>query len=327
MSSAIVQQLAAYLSADEIRSGEEIGLLLGCSRTAVWKHIEHLRSLGIGIDAVAGKGYRLREPLELLDRTRILAGIDRARSGTLRSLHIEPTLDSTNTALRRLALADQHVAVIIAEHQTGGRGRRGRQWVSPYARNLYLSMGWMFDKALPELGCLPLVVALAAAQALERLGLEGHRVKWPNDIMLDGRKLCGCLVEVQGDSQGPCHAVLGIGINVHMPVSEQTDGIGQPWTDLHSRLPNGSRNTLAGLLLDELVINLERFAARGFSPFWDIWEQWDGLNGQTIEVQTANGPLRGKAAGIDASGALKLDTGKEQLTLYSGDVSLSKTKI
>jgi len=327
MSSAIIQQLARFLSADETRSGEAIGNELGCSRTAVWKHVENLRALGIGVDAVAGQGYRLREPLELLDRAQILDGMDNAGRDGLRSLRIESSLVSTNAAVRRLAPADQHAAVIIAEHQTGGRGRRGRQWHSPYARNLYLSMGWTFDKALSELGCLPLVVALAAARALERMGLTGHSIKWPNDLVLDGRKLCGCLVEVQGDSQGPCQAVLGIGINVHMPASELTNGIEQPWTDLHSRMPGCSRNTLASLLLDELVGALERFDARGFSPFSGMWKQWDGLFGRSIVVFTATGEVRGTAAGIDPSGALRLDTGNEILKLHSGDVSLSKTKI
>jgi len=327
MNSAIIQQLAAYLSATESRSGEAIGKRLGCSRTAVWKHVENLRSLGIEVDALAGRGYRLREPLELLDRAKILDAMGSAGSAGLRRLDIESSLDSTNAALRRLANEDQHAAVIIAEHQSGGRGRRGRDWHSPYARNLYVSMGWMFDQALSELGCLPLVVALAAARALERAGLKGHRVKWPNDLTLDGRKLCGCLVELQGDSQGPCHAVLGLGINVHMPVSAFTAAIDQPWTDLHSSLPGCSRNTLAGLLLDEMLAALGLFATQGFAPFRDTWEQLDGLRGRAIEVFTASGAVHGTAAGIDASGALRLDTGSEMLRLHSGEVSLSKTKI
>jgi len=327
MSSELIQQLAGFLSAQETRSGEAIGLMLGCSRTAVWKHVENLRALGIEVDAVAGMGYRLREPLELLERDKILAAMGTAGSGKLRSLQIASSLDSTNAALRRLAIEDQHAAVIIAEHQSGGRGRRGRQWHSPFARNLYLSMGWMFDKALSELGCLPLAVALATVGALERAGLEGHRVKWPNDLTLDGRKLCGCLVEVQGDSQGPCHAVLGIGINVHMPVTAQTGAIDQPWTDVHSRLPGCSRNVLAGLLLDELVTAMALFAADGFAPFRASWEKYDALNGRTVGVSTADGEIRGTAAGIDGSGALLLDTGDGILKLHSGDVSLSKTKI
>ena len=327
MSSAIIQHLAGYLSVEETRSGEAIAHELGCSRTAVWKHVESLRKLGIEIDAVAGKGYLLREPLELLDSALIFAGLDPAVRKKLHSLNIESSLDSTNSALRRLAVEDQHAAVILAEHQSGGRGRRGRQWHSPYARNLYLSIGWKLENSLSELGCLSLVLALATTQALSRAGLKGHKVKWPNDLMLDGHKLCGCLVEVQGDSQGPCHAVLGVGINVHMPASESTAGIDQPWTDIHSQLPSCSRNSLAILLLEELVTGLDLFAAKGFAPFKDAWKQLDGLQGQTITVDAGKNVVQGIAAGINESGALLLDTGNETLTLYSGEVSLRKTKI
>lgn len=327
MSNPILQRLARYLSVNEIRSGEAIGNELGCSRTAVWKHVEGLRALGIEIDAIAGQGYLLREPLELLDAASILAGLDSTVREKLRGLDIESSLDSTNSALHRLAIEEQHASIILAEHQTGGRGRRGRQWHSPYARNIYLSMGWKFENALSELGCLSLVVALATAQALSRAGLEGHTVKWPNDLLLDGRKLCGCLVEVQGDSQGPCHAVVGVGINVHMPASSQTAGIDQPWTDVHSVLPDCSRNSLAALLLEELITGLGLFAEQGFTPFKKTWEQMDGLHGKSIEVCAGENVVKGTARGISESGALLLDTGEEVLTLYSGDVSLRKTKI
>jgi len=327
MSSILVQRLARYLSANEQRSGEAIGNELGCSRTAVWKHVKTLRNLGIEIDAVAGQGYRLREPLELLNESIILDGLDPAVRKKLSSLSIEATLDSTNTALQRLPPAEQHASVILAEHQSSGRGRRGRQWQSPYGRNLYLSMGWMFDQSLAELGCLPLVVALASARALSRAGLEGHKVKWPNDLLLDDKKVCGCLVEVQGDTQGPCYAVLGVGINVLMPASELTAAIDQPWTDLNSHLPGYSRNQLAALLLDELVFHLTLFAEQGFTPFYDLWQQFDALKAKTIEVVSGTNIIKGIARGIDQRGALLLDTGTEVLSLYSGEVSLRKTHI
>ena len=327
MSSAVVQRLARYLSATETRSGEAIGVELGCTRTAVWKHVEALRHLGIEIDAVAGQGYRLREPLELLDKTSILANTEPTIRKQLTSLNIEASLDSTSSALHRLAVAQQHAAVILAEHQSNGRGRRGRQWHSPFGRNLYLSLGWMFDKSLAELGCLPLVVALASARALSRAGLKEHRVKWPNDVLLGGQKLCGCLVEVQGDTQGPCHAVVGVGINVHMPASVLTDGIDQPWTDLHTHLPDCSRNHLAALVLEELITQLGLFARQGFTPFRDIWQQLDALYGQTIDVWSGSSSVQGIASGIDERGALMLDTGKEILKLHSGEVSLHQTKL
>lgn len=260
--------------------------------------------------------------VELLDRDTILNQIDgRSRAG-INQLIIEARLDSTNSALKRLPVEQQSGTAILAETQTAGRGRRGRQWHSPSGGNLYLSLGWCFQQSLTELGCLPLVVALSAAKALSRSGLEGHRIKWPNDLLLDGRKLAGCLVEMQGDAGGPCHAVLGVGINIQMPPAEATAAIDQPWTDLHSRLPNCSRNKLAALLLEELVVQLSLFAEKGFTPFAAQWQQMDGLSGRQIDIVAGQSILRGTVAGIDASGALLLDTGVETLSLHSGEVSI-----
>ena len=263
---------------------------------------------------------------EPLDKTTILEKLDSHIRDKLVALNIEATVDSTNSALQRLPLTQQHATVVLAEHQSSGRGRRGRQWHSPSGRNLYLSLGWRFDKPLSELGCLPLVVALATAKALSRTGLRGHQVKWPNDLLLDGRKLCGCLVEMQGEPQGPCHAVLGVGINVHMPATGETAGIDQPWTDMHSQLSEFSRNDLVALLLEELIVQLVLFDDQGFGPLKDIWEAWDGLYGRTISVYSGISPVSGVASGIDDSGALLLDTGTQMLKLHSGEVSLHKTK-
>ncbi len=259
---------------------------------------------------------------ESLDRVSILAGMDPLIRKRLTRLDIEASLDSTNSALQRLPCAQQHAAAILAEFQSAGRGRRGRQWHSPRGRNLYLSLGWKFEKPLAELGCLPLVIALSAAQALARAGLKGHQVKWPNDLLLDGRKLCGCLVEVKGDAKGPCHAVLGVGINVFMPESEVANEIDQPWTDLHSQLPTCSRNDLAALLLEELFKRLVLFAEQGFAPFREHWVQMDGLTGRLVNVYTGSKSLQGTARGIDGQGALLLDTGTEVLSLHVGEVSV-----
>lgn len=263
--------------------------------------------------------------LELLDKVLILDGIEAVKRETLTSLSIEKSLDSTNSALQRLPVSQQHATVILAEQQTSGRGRRGRQWHSPFARNLYLSMGWQFDKPLSGLGCLPLVVALSTARALIRAGLSGHRIKWPNDILLDGRKLSGCLVEIQAGAQGVSHAVVGVGINVHMPAIQADAEIDQPWTDLHSRLPDCSRNTLASFLITELLGHLELFSGQGFTPFKTHWQQMDGLEGQFVEVFAGSHTHRGTVLGIDNSGALLLNTGKDVLSLHSAEVSLHKT--
>lgn len=324
MNSAIAKRLVRFLSVTEYRSGEAIAEELNCCRSVVWKHVRSLRDLGVGIDTVAGHGYLLRESIELLDEDSILSGLNPVVRDRLRALNIEISLDSTNSALKRLPLADQHASIIIAEHQSGGRGRRGRHWHSPFGRNLYLSLGWGFDRSFAELGCLPLVVALATAQALTRAGLNGHQVKWPNDLLLNGRKLCGCLVEMQGDPNGPCNAVLGVGINVDMPVSQVDTNIDQPFTDLHAQLPDCSRNALVVLLLEELFEQLELFANQGFRPFRARWRAMDALRGQAIEVWSGTAAVQGVAKGINDQGALRLDTGKRILNLHSGEASLRK---
>lgn len=260
--------------------------------------------------------------VELLDRSLILGQLDSRLREKLTGLVIEQTLDSTNSALQRIDTKQQHGRVILAEQQTAGRGRRGRHWHSPEGGNLYLSLGWRFSQSMVDLGCLPLVVALSAAQALTRSGLEGHRIKWPNDLLLDNKKLCGCLVEVQGDAKGPCHAVLGIGINIRMPASQAATAIDQPWTDLQSHLPDCSRNHLAALLLEEMLVKLSLFAAKGFAPFTEQWEQMDALKGRRVDVAAGNRILHGIVAGIDNDGALRLDTGREILSLHSGEVSI-----
>jgi BirA family biotin operon repressor/biotin-[acetyl-CoA-carboxylase] ligase len=260
--------------------------------------------------------------LELLDPFLILSRMDHQIREALNDLKIEDSLDSTNAALQRLPPETQHCTAILAEQQNAGRGRRGKNWHSPYAKNLYLSLGWRFDQELTELGCLPLVVALAAAEALSQAGLAGHIIKWPNDLLLDGKKLCGCLTEVQGDLKGPCHAVLGVGINVNMPSTDIIPEIDQAWTDLASHLPDCSRNSLAALLLEQLIIQLTLFSEQGFDPFRLTWQERDGLFGQPVDVVSGNRSFQGVAAGIDKQGALLLHTGHQVISLHSADVSL-----
>jgi len=322
-----IQPLVRSLSASEFRTVKQLAGQQGCDIIELKQQLETLRELGVEIEDAAGRGYRLCSPQELLDRSTILAGLCRSSKQRLSSLHIELSVDSTNSALRRLPLAEQHATAILAEHQSSGRGRHGRAWHSPFGGNLYLSLGWRFDKPMSALGSLALVVALAAAESVQRLGLSGHGIKWPNDLVLDGRKLCGCLVELQGNAQGPCDAVLGVGINVHMPAQVAGERIDQPWTDLRTHLPACSRNDLATILLDELIRHITRFSEQGFAPFMDAWQQWDTLHGQNITVHKGDDAITGEVVGVDVQGGLLLDTGSTVLKLHSGEVSLRETKI
>lgn len=317
-------RLARFLSSEESRSGETIARQLGCSRTAVWKHVNNLRELGLEIQAVAGQGYRLQFPLELLEETRIRRELGDQSRSRLAEITILVSVDSTNAYLQTGPLAARAGTAVVAERQTAGRGRRGKAWVSPFACNVYASLCWKFESGVGELACLPLVVALAAAAALDRAGLAGHQIKWPNDILLHDRKLAGCLVEVQGDASGPCFAVVGVGININMrPETPGLEQIDQAWTDVASGLPGVSRNQCAGALLDELVTSLVRFEQEGFDTFHAQWQARDALAGRPVEVTHQQKRIHGKALGISQRGGLLLDRAGTVAEYMAGEVSVT----
>lgn len=317
-------RLLGFLSAERPRSGEEIARELGCSRSAVWKQVEHLRSLGIGVKSMTGKGYWLSETLELLQADHIRAGIPEREAAYLNELVICPELDSTNAEVFRRPLGEQHAVAFMAERQTAGRGRRGREWFSPLARNIYLSLGWRFETGIGELSALPLLLALAASRALAECGMRGHAIKWPNDLLIDGRKLGGCLVEIQGDASGPCNAALGIGLNVHMPAGTQgSAAIDQPWAEVAHFVPGISRNELAGKLIASLLTHLVRFERQGFGVFMDDWSTRDALAGKTVDVVSPAGRVQGRASGVSKRGGLLVETSDGPRELHAGDVSLS----
>ncbi|HSJ49279.1 MAG TPA: biotin--[acetyl-CoA-carboxylase] ligase, partial [Gammaproteobacteria bacterium] len=164
--------------------------------------------------------------------------------------------------------------VCLAERQTRGKGRRGRNWVSPYGTNLYLSLSWRFESGLSALAGLSLVVGISLIRALQQLGVEGAGLKWPNDIYLQGAKLAGVLIEVSGESAGPCSAVIGIGVNVAMP-EQQGRHIDQRWTDLRAHGIPVARNQLAAALLEQLLPALAEFARHGMQPFQEEWQRPD----------------------------------------------------
>ena len=317
-------RLARYLSSKESRSGEAIAGVLGCSRTAVWKHINSLRVLGLGIDAVAGQGYRLQNPLELLDEALIRRELSALAASRLNHIEMLVSVGSTNSYLLKGSLEALAGTVVFAERQTAGRGRRGKPWVSPFACNVYMSLCWQFDSSVGELACLPLVVALSAAAALDRVGMSGHQIKWPNDLLLRDHKLAGCLVEVQGDASGPCHAVIGVGINVRMPQGMPAlEPIDQAWTDVASSVPGVSRNQCAGALLDELVTNLAGYGQEGFAAFQGQWRSRDCLAGRQVEIAHHNQLIRGKVTGISDRGGLLLETAGTVAEYLAGEVSVT----
>jgi BirA family biotin operon repressor/biotin-[acetyl-CoA-carboxylase] ligase len=220
------------------------------------------------------------------------------------------------------------VQVLLAERQSGGRGRRGRSWASPLAANLYLSVARAFEGGLARLGGLSLVAGVAVAEALRGLGAGEVGLKWPNDIVVVGadglRKLGGVLVEGGGEHAGPARAVVGIGLNVRMPAAFAA-GIDQPWTDLRALLdPVPARDAVAAAVLAALVPALARFDREGLPPFLPRYAACDVLAGARVQVLSGAEVHEGVALGPAPDGALRVRTAAGERVFHSGEVSLRR---
>lgn len=317
-------------------SGDALARASGQTRAAVWKRIQALREAGVAIEARAGRGYALARPLDLLAPQAILDALPVPACAALSALDVRWSVGSTNAELLAAPPAPG-VQVLLAERQTAGRGRRGRDWASPLAANLYLSLARRFDGGLARLGGLSLVAGIAVADALRAAGLDAVRLKWPNDVVVaDGagpesgpgqalRKLGGLLVEGGGEHAGPVRAVIGIGINVRMPDSAAA-GIDQPWTDVATLLGEAtpSRNALAAALLASLLPALQRFDEEGLAPFVDRYRHHDALLQRRIVVHAHDGAQPGIALGIAADGALRVrfDADGRERGVHAGEVSV-----
>lgn len=206
-----IKLILNLLADGQFHSGEELGELLNVSRAAVWKHLQKMESLGIQIQSVKGRGYCIESGLDLLCANKIKNIAPCIDQFNLR-LELFSSIDSTNSYLLRHS--DLAGRICVAELQTQGRGRRGRAWVSPYAQNVYLSIGWGFDGGVAVIEGLSLAVGVAIAHALQKQGVSGIELKWPNDVLYCGKKLAGILIEMVGDPSGYCQVVIGVGVNV-----------------------------------------------------------------------------------------------------------------
>ncbi|MEH6420762.1 bifunctional biotin--[acetyl-CoA-carboxylase] ligase/biotin operon repressor BirA [Pseudomonas sp. CGJS7] len=311
-------------------TGDALASAAGQTRAAVWKRIEALREAGVAIEAKPGRGYALSQPLDLLDADAIAAALDADTRTRLAELDVAWSIDSTNSELLRRPTPAHGAVALLAERQTGGRGRRGRAWASPLAAHLYLSLARSFGGGLARLGGLSLVAGIAAAQTLRGLGFAEVGLKWPNDLVVfDGaglRKLGGLLVEGGGEYAGPARAVIGLGLNVRMPAAAAAQ-IDQPWCDLATLAGarGVSRNAVAAALLDQLLPALDEFDGSGLAPFIERYAAFDVLAGQAVTVHGADAEHTGVAVGLGEDGALRvrLDSG-QQRSFHAGEVSVRR---
>lgn len=315
--------LLRLLADGSFHSGVELGAALGISRASVCHGMRALAQQGIDVYAVYGKGYRLPEPLELLDEEAIRAHLAPEVNEALARMEVHLELTSTNAYLMQRAQRGAPSGwVCFAERQTAGRGRRGRTWVSPFGGNIYLSVLWRFPSVAAVANGLSPAIGLAVAEALHAAAVADVGVKWPNDVVWNGRKLGGVLLEMAGESAGPCCVVAGVGVNVALP-PEEAAAIDQPWTDMRSITGAPvARNHLAATLLEHIVSTLAEFERDGFSRFSERWRARDAWAGRPAQLVLPGEAVRGTVAGVDPQGALLFEREGQTRAYTTGELSL-----
>lgn len=314
----MLNQLLNLLADGQFHSGEELGERLGVSRAAVWKQLKKLDELDIPYSSVKGKGYRLHDEIELLQPEQIRMQL----SQRLDILEVLLDVDSTNSYL--FQKASDHMGkryAVMAEKQAAGRGRRGRQWVSPFGKNIYLSLLVSFSGGIAALEGLSLVTAIAVERALVKLGIDGIGLKWPNDVYADGKKLAGILLEVTGEYNSHCQVVIGVGLNLSLSDKDAED-IGQPWAALKTIRPELSRNQVAAVLLDELLQAVDEFQKQGFAPYQQYWSERDIFHHQEVVILGGAEEKRGVVKGVNRKGELMLHSDKGMEVVMAGEISV-----
>lgn len=322
---AIRETLIQKLIKGEFLSGQALGEELGVSRAAISKHINALQAMGFEIFSVTGKGYRLAEPIALLSRDEIVAHLKQQNIHS--KVEVHSVIDSTNSYLMR-RLPNQNVSgqVCIAEYQSAGRGRRGRQWVSPFGSHIYLSMYWLLEQGMSAAMGLSVVAALAVSDAIKVLYSINVELKWPNDIYLNGVKLAGILIDLEGQAMEPCHCVIGIGLNINMP-TKSAEAIDQPWTDLSRAIGQDvNRNILAANIITALIKRLQSHSQSGINSMLNEWHGQDFYLNKAVSLITGDKATLGICRGINAQGALMLEINGKINPIYGGEVSLRGVK-
>ncbi|MFN3018126.1 bifunctional biotin--[acetyl-CoA-carboxylase] ligase/biotin operon repressor BirA [Vibrio coralliilyticus] len=303
------------LSQGGFHSGEELGDKLGVSRAAISKHIKGIQAWGVDVFRVQGKGYQLAKPMQLLDKEIL-------QNSLTNRVELIPIIDSTNQYLLDRVDSLESGSVCLAEYQAKGRGRRGREWVSPFGSNLYLSMFWRLDAGMAAAMGLSLVVGVAIVESLEEMGLTGVKLKWPNDLYYQDKKLAGILVEMSGQAGAAANLVIGMGLNLMM--SETTEGITQPWASLDEVADNQriDRNQLAITMITTLHKALDDYELHGMAGFVERWNRLDNFINRPVKLLMGPREISGIARGINEQGAVLLETENGLETFIGGEISL-----
>jgi BirA family transcriptional regulator, biotin operon repressor / biotin---[acetyl-CoA-carboxylase] ligase len=315
--------LLSIIADGQFHSGQVIAEQLDISRAAIWKSIRHLESLGLQIEAVRGRGYRLENKIELLSEKVIKKSLSSIAKKSCNELVVLFKTESTSSFLfDRLSSEKSHGNAVLAEYQSNGRGRRGNQWISPLASGVCVSVAWHFEIAPNALGLLSLYMGVATARTLSALGLTDVGLKWPNDVVINDKKLGGILLELRGEASGPVDVIIGIGINYDLPDFVISD-IDQAVTDICSLSKKRlSRNKIAATLLSNIFEILEELQLGAGSSLIDEWRQYDQSVGRRAKLILPDKEIEGILNGVDNQGALLMTIDGQQKSFTSGEVSL-----
>ncbi len=319
------QRIFEQLACGEFRSGQQLGELLGISRAAIGKHINALQELGLTIYSVTGKGYRLENATPPLDSNKITNLMPLSAPLTV---EVNTVVDSTNEVIKQKILQGELSDVksgytVFAEAQTAGRGRRGRQWVSPLGSSLYFSTHWRFEQGISATMGLSLAVGIALTEALNELGVAELGLKWPNDVYCQGKKLAGILIELESQGADSCDIVIGVGLNIKLP-KQVSETIDQPYIDLSESGIELDRNLIAATILAKLQKTLVEFEANGFKGMVSRWNKFDCFVGHTVQLLIGQRVIEGIARGVDEQGGIVLSVDGNEQTFFGGEISLRK---
>jgi BirA family biotin operon repressor/biotin-[acetyl-CoA-carboxylase] ligase len=325
--SPLIARVCGELADGRFHSGEELAKALGVTRSAIWKAVRSLRDLGATLHAVRNRGYRLTTACEPLSEAKIRERLSPDVRDRVKNLEIAWTVGSTNTVLlSRTNPPNGCSEVMLAEYQTAGRGRRGRAWLAPPGGSICLSLSWTFRDVPAGLSALGLVIGVCELRALRELGVANAKLKWPNDVLVDDRKLGGILIELRAESGGPACVVIGIGLNVALgtPLLAKIAETGVAATDLiKAGLAHPSRNAVAAALVDSCIRGLLAFEREGLRQFIEEWRDADALRGRMVDLRGGTEQVVcGLARGVDLHGALLVETPEGLKKFISGDVSV-----
>jgi BirA family biotin operon repressor/biotin-[acetyl-CoA-carboxylase] ligase len=312
--------ILTQLADGDFHSGVGLAQHLQVSRATVFNDLLEIEAAGIIVQRIHGKGYRLPQPWQPLDERAVCGAL--AATAVRFDVQILGQATSSNALLvQRAAQGAPSGMVLAVELQTAGRGRLGRTWHSGLGNALTFSLLWRFECGLNALSGLSLAVGLAIVRALQRLGVPGVGLKWPNDVLAKGAKLGGVLLEAQGDMMGPCAVVIGIGLNCSLPLHLE-QRIAQEATALDQLMDKvPARNELLAALLQELAVLLDEFAQQGFAAMADDWQRHHARQDERITLNMPDGSkVQGMARGVNSRGELLLETVAGLQTYNSGEV-------